>query len=888
MNRRASAVAITLASLSLLGASDVRAEVILQYFETPWTEIEARMPEIAAAGYGAIWLPPPMKGTEGTRDVGFATYDRFDLGDQNQRGTVATRYGTKDELISLVDTAHRFGVRVYFDVIMNHNGNPNTIENPGVSLEMVDLDAWPDTSVFDYHVLPAKQQPTCGGQSDCEFCAFQPAADNQPYWKVVEQQGNGVGLRSGGAEVCVRKSQLRVSSVTFEEALADLSVRDAVAADEIENDPIYQYYVGAGYTHFVRGPDISEWEGFSFQQMLHSLVGLQDFATEQYLNQDAFADGRNAMNGLPLPSFVRNPGQPELYPDTDLPVAEDIREYLNRWIRWLMLETEADGFRLDAVKHVYPSFYASDFTGDSIAFNRVIQDTYDELHGNDDVDDADLVDDAAIFGEHFTGNFWELSPYVDTGMRMLDFPLYFRMAGFKGAAGSMYGSGGDWGGNADIGQLSVRPTGQDIGGFGGLNRFAGVGFAQSHDKCQGHESVDDAVWGSENFSRCFPVNGQPDLIYSYVLLRDADSVVFFDGNNWTNQSFVRAGRPDALGDTFNGGPQRVVVNLVGAARKGARGEQSNRWVGDDSYAFERVVPGYGPASLVILNDRLGGSALFGDGNGSFIVTHFAPGTELVDLTGNAIDWGASITVVDPADKQGSGELAEALSRYRAVNNGQNPPAGYGLVYTNFPGGKIVVYAPEAVREPVVGLLAAGAVVPTTTVITADDKQLPDGVLVSNSTVTMPLLSVGGSWSLNVTHDPAVVPTRVAARLDDTDGLLSGTSLTSTPERYLDGYVALTEGQSSWTLTGLSTAGLATGVHGLRVRFSRDVDGAAAAQHDVVIPLCVGVASDCVPGASSPGLPESPDAGPSPGAGGTPQAAGGDIGAGGAVAAGAVA
>lgn len=179
--------------LGLLAASPSHAEVILQFFETPWAEIEARMPEIAQAGYGAIWLPPPTKGTEGLRDVGFATYDRFDLGDRFQRDTISTRYGSKDDLLSLVATAHRFGVRVYFDVIMNHNGNPSTIENVGLNIDMVDFDGWPGMSPFDFHVLPAKQQSTCGTETGCAFCAIQPqhAPDQGSVWfgdfKVVQE-----------------------------------------------------------------------------------------------------------------------------------------------------------------------------------------------------------------------------------------------------------------------------------------------------------------------------------------------------------------------------------------------------------------------------------------------------------------------------------------------------------------------------------------------------------------------------------------------------------------------------------------------------------------------------------------------------------------------------
>ncbi|HEY1098013.1 MAG TPA: alpha-amylase family glycosyl hydrolase, partial [Myxococcota bacterium] len=155
-----------IAAFACAVALPARSEVILQYFETPWAEVEARLPEVAAAGYDALWLPPPTKGTEGVRDVGFAVYDRFDLGDRNQRGTVATRYGTHAELKSLVAAAHRFGLRVYFDVVMNHHGNPNTIENVGVTEAtiggMADLggpNRFPSTSVWDFHVLPARVAP---------------------------------------------------------------------------------------------------------------------------------------------------------------------------------------------------------------------------------------------------------------------------------------------------------------------------------------------------------------------------------------------------------------------------------------------------------------------------------------------------------------------------------------------------------------------------------------------------------------------------------------------------------------------------------------------------------------------------------------------------------
>lgn len=116
-----------------------RGEAMLELFQTSWADLTAKMPEIAEAGYTSLWLPPPSKGGS-VFSVGYDQFDPFDLGDKNQRGTTATKYGTKAELLTMVETAHRFGIRVYFDHIMNHRAfdvpgyNSNTPTNlyPGL------------------------------------------------------------------------------------------------------------------------------------------------------------------------------------------------------------------------------------------------------------------------------------------------------------------------------------------------------------------------------------------------------------------------------------------------------------------------------------------------------------------------------------------------------------------------------------------------------------------------------------------------------------------------------------------------------------------------------------------------------------------------------------
>ena len=57
------------------------------------------------AGFTAIWLPPAYKGSGGADDVGYGVYDLFDLGEFDQKGTVATKYGTDAELLAALAAA---------------------------------------------------------------------------------------------------------------------------------------------------------------------------------------------------------------------------------------------------------------------------------------------------------------------------------------------------------------------------------------------------------------------------------------------------------------------------------------------------------------------------------------------------------------------------------------------------------------------------------------------------------------------------------------------------------------------------------------------------------------------------------------------------------------
>ena len=123
-----------------------RAEAILQVFNQSHNEIAARLPEIAEAGYTALWVPPPTK-ANGGMSVGYDLNDPFDIGNSDLRGTWSTRYGVEADLHNLIEMCHRFGMRVYFDNVMNHR----SYDIPGYN-ENTPTDVYPGMCPEDFHL----------------------------------------------------------------------------------------------------------------------------------------------------------------------------------------------------------------------------------------------------------------------------------------------------------------------------------------------------------------------------------------------------------------------------------------------------------------------------------------------------------------------------------------------------------------------------------------------------------------------------------------------------------------------------------------------------------------------------------------------------------------
>ncbi|MDD7543892.1 MAG: alpha-amylase [Peptoniphilaceae bacterium] len=108
--------------------------VMMQVFqwESPadgqfYNQLAKIAPNLSRLGVTAVWMPPAAKGVS-DQDVGYGSYDYWDLGEFDQKGTIRTKYGTKKELEACIHALHEAGIHVYADMVFNHKGGADATE----------------------------------------------------------------------------------------------------------------------------------------------------------------------------------------------------------------------------------------------------------------------------------------------------------------------------------------------------------------------------------------------------------------------------------------------------------------------------------------------------------------------------------------------------------------------------------------------------------------------------------------------------------------------------------------------------------------------------------------------------------------------------------------
>ena len=102
-------------------------KTMMQFFEwympedsSLWRKVKENSKYLSDKGITSVWLPPAYKGVGGVHDVGYGVYDLYDLGEFDQKGSIPTKYGTKDEYLEAIQELKLNNIQVIADIVLNH------------------------------------------------------------------------------------------------------------------------------------------------------------------------------------------------------------------------------------------------------------------------------------------------------------------------------------------------------------------------------------------------------------------------------------------------------------------------------------------------------------------------------------------------------------------------------------------------------------------------------------------------------------------------------------------------------------------------------------------------------------------------------------------------
>lgn len=587
--------------LLLFAMGPVRApagEAILQYFNTSWPELTRRIPELAEAGYTALWLPPPFKAGGGL-SVGFDSYDRFDLGSKDQNGSLPTKYGTETELLHLVDVAHRFGLRIYFDNVMAHNGGPmssgapGTLQANGFVPEDFHLKRTSDTAYENYG------WPTWTDEWQ--------VLNRNPFGQDIAQENPNASFGYSEGSTYAKWSGVRHPGHPEYYLDTDLPI-----ATNSLGETVYTFANKEPFTD-ANSNGRFDWTDANANGQHDAGEASEDF--EDTGLDPSRADRRTAAWGYGNGKYdMGNVG------------AEDVNSMLFRALRWFVDKAHADGFRLDAVKHVPSYFFGKMDTpkdGYGWGYGGQAQEQFNVSRGFSDwdnhrdtvFDNVQARDDALLYGEHL-GDPPSKDNYVAAGMRIANDDF---LNGVKG-------------------NIGYTLAGMDNPGYGVITPGQSMHYVMSHDN--------NYLWG-----------GDREQAHAVLLAREGKPIVYTDGYNQSGSPdwFPKPAEIPFLGQFGQG----YIPNLLDIRRHFGWGYQSSRWSAWDYASWTRYDPalgntGSGVTMVFALSKNYGsswplvaGGAVFPEDARLFNYSIHNPGKEVKVQGGGLVNMDGSALYIAP-------------------------------------------------------------------------------------------------------------------------------------------------------------------------------------------------------------------------------------------------
>ena len=272
-------------------------------------------------------------------------------------------------------------------------------------------------------------------------------------------------------------------------------------------------------------------------------------------------------------------------------VGENALGYLMRYMQWMVEVIGVDGLRVDAAKHF--DGFVMDYLDRAVYRSNprlLLDGSTENVFSYSEVYDGDKE----VLLSYVRKNIDPGDPGRIGGNRdVLDFSAFFAMRDNL----SSPGTANAW--------FNVRDSLLDLHDDGLHNGSAGVLFVRSHDD--------------------LGPSGLGNVAHALTLMYPGNTVVYLNGKEFgAERDFPKPGRGDALGGVYGD----TLKRLLSIRETHGRGDFYERWIDNEGlYIFER--------------DRTAVVGLSNRGDGGFdertVQVAFAPGTKLVELTGNAAD-----------------------------------------------------------------------------------------------------------------------------------------------------------------------------------------------------------------------------------------------------------
>ncbi|PUZ28507.1 alpha-amylase [Chitinophaga parva] len=183
-------------------------DTFIQFFHwyTPadghlWQHFRQEAASLKVKGITHAWLPPAFKGARGKDSEGYDVYDLYDLGEFDQKGTVATKYGPKEDYLQAIRAAQEQGLKVLTDVVLGHRTGGDGKEkikvqrvNPDNRTEMTGAPF--EIEAFTQFFFPGRKDQYSAYKWDyhsfagVDYAANLPA-EEQGIFKILNEYGNG-------------------------------------------------------------------------------------------------------------------------------------------------------------------------------------------------------------------------------------------------------------------------------------------------------------------------------------------------------------------------------------------------------------------------------------------------------------------------------------------------------------------------------------------------------------------------------------------------------------------------------------------------------------------------------------------------------------------------